>query len=217
MICTLSSPAVALSPAHAANARPIRSSFSWEIFHLPWWRRHSRAGNFPALRYINFCGNYGDPIYHPQFHEVIAHVRREGLKVRIETNGSYRPAAWWARTAQILSRADQVQFSIDGLEDTNHLYRVNARWPDILAAIKELRGRVYLVWKFIVFRQNQHQIETARERAQTLGFDDFRLIRSSRFEGRWRDASGLDPLKPDPQWIGGRKAISEQIATLRHG
>jgi MoaA/NifB/PqqE/SkfB family radical SAM enzyme len=173
--------------------------------------------NFPALRYINFCGNYGDPIYHRQFHRVIAHVRREGFRIRIETNGSYRPAAWWARTAKILSRGDQVQFSIDGLEDTNHLYRVNARWSDILIAIEALRGRVYLVWKLIVFRHNQHQIETARERAQSLGFDEFRLIRSSRFDGRWRDASGIDPLKPDPQWVGGRKAISEQIAILRHG
>jgi hypothetical protein len=94
---------------------------------------------------------------------------------------------------------------------------VNARWRDILAAIEELRGHVYLVWKFIVFRHNQHQIHTARKRAQTLGFDEFRLIRSSRFDGRWRDASGQDPLKPDAQWVGGRKAISEQIAALRHG
>jgi hypothetical protein len=86
-----------------------------------------------------------------------------------------------------------------------------------LAAIEELRGRVYLVWKFIVFRHNQDQIETARERALALGFDEFRLIRSSRFDGRWRDASGLDPLKPDPQWVGGRKALSEQIADLRRG
>jgi MoaA/NifB/PqqE/SkfB family radical SAM enzyme len=184
---------------------------------LPILKKTLTRANFPALRYINFCGNYGDPIYHRQFHKVIAHVRREGFKIRIETNGSYRPAAWWARTATILSRGDQVQFSIDGLEDTNHLYRVNARWQDISAAIEELRGRVYLVWKFIVFRHNQHQIESARARAQTLGFDELRLIRSSRFDGRWRDASGIDPLKPDPQWVGGRKAISEQIAILRHG
>jgi hypothetical protein len=94
---------------------------------------------------------------------------------------------------------------------------VNARWPDIVAAIEELRGRLYLVWKFITFRHNQHQIEIARKRAQDLGFDEFRLIRSSRFDGRWRDAAGVDPLKPDPQWIGGRKAMSEQIAALRHG
>jgi MoaA/NifB/PqqE/SkfB family radical SAM enzyme len=173
--------------------------------------------NFPKARFVNMCGNYGDAIYHPRFHDIIAHLKGEGFAVRVETNGSYRGRAWWRRTAALLDRGDWISLSIDGLEDTNHLYRVHARWADIAGAAEELRGRVFLVWKFIVFRHNQHQVEAARDQAKAWGFDQFRLIRSSRFDGQWLGADGVDPLKPDPAWVGARKAAVERIREIRSG
>ena len=139
--------------------------------------------NFPALRYINFCGNYGDPIYHPQFHQVIAHIRREGFKPNRDQRLLLADPLVGAHGADPL--ADQVQFSIDGLEDTNHLYRVNARWRDILAAIEAARARLSGLEVHRV-RHNQHQIHTARKRAQTR----LRRVPSDPLEsldGRWRD------------------------------
>ena len=166
---------------------------------------------FPEVAFVNLCGNYGDPIYHPQFHDVLRHLKGQGFKVRIETNGSYRRAEWWAVTAGILERGDPVTFSIDGLADTNAVYRVNARWPDIMAAVAALRGRAWLIWKMIVFRHNQHQTEAARALAGELGFDEFRLIRSGRFGGRWAGADGVDPLAPDREWISDRKAVAGKV------
>jgi MoaA/NifB/PqqE/SkfB family radical SAM enzyme len=167
--------------------------------------------SFPDLRFINMCGNYGDAIYHPRFHDIMEHLKHQGFDLRLETNGCHRPARWWRRTAEIFSRRDRVTLSIDGLDDTNHIYRVNARWPDILEAVAALKGRVFLVWKLIVFRHNQHQVEEAEERARELGFDEFRIVRSSRFDGRWRGPDGTDPLKPTAEWVGERKAITERI------
>lgn len=172
---------------------------------------------FPSVRFVNLCGNYGDAIYHPHFLDIIGHLKHEGFAVGIETNGTYRGASWWRRTAELLDREDRVVLSIDGLEDTNHVYRVNARWADLEAAVHELRGRVFLIWKFIVFRHNQHQTEAARRRAAALGFDAFRLIRSSRFDGQWRRPDGVDPLKPDPVWVGARKAVVDRIGEIRRG
>src|SRR4051794_31873359 len=61
---------------------------------------------FPKLKSVLLCGSYGDPIYHRQFHDVIAHLKSEKLGVRMDTNGSYRNKEWWERTGAILSRSD---------------------------------------------------------------------------------------------------------------
>jgi MoaA/NifB/PqqE/SkfB family radical SAM enzyme len=172
---------------------------------------------FPDVAFVNFCGNYGDPIYHRHFHAVVRHMKAEGFVVRMETNGSFRSAAWWDELAAMLSRKDRVTLSIDGLEDTNHLYRVNSRWRDIMVAVEALRGRVMLVWKLIVFRHNQHQIEAAIARARDLGFDDFKLMRSNRFDGRWRGPDGIDPMKPDADWISDRGKVADRVQEIMRG
>ena len=177
-----------------------------EVVH----RELTRA-QFPEVAFVNLCGNYGDPIYHPQFHEMLRLFKAQGFKVRIETNGSYRTPAWWATTATILQRGDRLTFSIDGLEDTNPVYRVNARWPDIMAAVAAMRGRAWLIWKMIVFRHNQHQVDAARELAGELGFDEFRLVRSNRFGTRWAGAGGIDPLEPDQNWVSDRKQVARAV------
>jgi MoaA/NifB/PqqE/SkfB family radical SAM enzyme len=179
-------------------------------------RRITREA-FPDAGFVNFCGNYGDPIYHRHFHEVVRHMKAEGFVVRVETNGSRRSAKWWAELAAMLTRQDRISLSIDGLEDTNHLYRVNSRWRDIIVAVEALRGRVMLVWKFIVFRHNQHQIEAAIAMARELGFDDFKLMRSNRFDGRWRSPDGSDPLKPDDDWISDRGRVAQRVQELLGG
>jgi MoaA/NifB/PqqE/SkfB family radical SAM enzyme len=147
---------------------------------------------------IILCGNHGDPIYHHRFHDILSYLR--GLRpapprLSIHTNGSFRDRAWWAETARLLSRNDRVVFSIDGLEDTNHVYRVNARWSTILDGIDECRGKAGMIWKFIVFQHNQHQVEEAKRLAVELGFDDFNLVKSDRFGGRWK-VGGVDPMAP---------------------
>jgi MoaA/NifB/PqqE/SkfB family radical SAM enzyme len=172
--------------------------------------------NFPNLRFVTFCGNYGDPIYHPQFHEIVEHVKKEGLKINFDTNASYRNRAWWQKTASMLARSDRATFSIDGLEDTNPVYRVNARWPDIMIAVEEMRDRARLIWKFIVFRHNQHQIEEAKSLAKRLGFDEFKLRRSNRYDGPWiKSGKGEDPLKPDAKWLSDRMRVEKQIGEMR--
>jgi MoaA/NifB/PqqE/SkfB family radical SAM enzyme len=172
---------------------------------------------FPSVGLVNLCGNYGDAIYHPRFHDIISHLKSERFTVGVETNGAFRRRSWWRRTAELLDRGDRIVLSIDGLEDTNHMYRVNSRWADVEVAVQELRGHVFLIWKFIVFRHNQHQTEAARARAAALGFDAFRLVRSSRFDGQWRGVDGNDPLKPDPEWVGVRTTAVNRIAQIRRG
>jgi len=144
---------------------------------------------------VNMCGNNGDPIYHSQFIELCQKLKDNNCKISITTNGSSKPKSWWRRLNKILDENDIVQFSIDGLEDTNHLYRRNAKWKSIMGAIEIFAERkCKMHWKYIVFKHNQHQIKDAKELSSKLKFDYFQLERSDRWLGQ-------KDLMPDKEFV----------------
>ena len=152
----------------------------------------SRKKSFEGLR-VNLCGTYGDCIYHRRFHEVLAYLKKAGLGVSVETNGSHRKMDWWRKTCDILTDDDMITFSVDGLADTNHIYRVNARWKDIEQAMRYCAKRVAVDWKFIVFRHNEHQIEEARLLAEDIGIRRLGFKKS----GRFGEDDPMTPLNSD--------------------
>ena len=167
-----------------------------------------RAAEFAGL-HVNLCGSHGDCIYHRNFHAVLRQLKRAGIKVGMETNGSYRQAKWWAETCAILGEGDTINFSVDGLADTNHIYRVNARWDDIEAAMRYCAPRVHTSWKFIVFRHNEHQVEEARALAEAIGVRQITFKKSARF-------SADDDLAPaNVEFIGEVARNRQAIDRLR--
>jgi MoaA/NifB/PqqE/SkfB family radical SAM enzyme len=146
---------------------------------------------------VNFCGNNGDPIYHSKFHDLCVKLKKTGCKISITTNGSKKSTAWWEKLGSILTTADQITFSLDGLEDTNKIYRINSDWESIMNGFNTIKKYgIKTVWKFIVFRHNQHQIEEAEKLSKELGFSEFRLEKSD----RWLEEQGLD-LKPLEEFV----------------
>jgi sulfatase maturation enzyme AslB (radical SAM superfamily) len=144
---------------------------------------------------IDMNGNNGDPIYHSRFLELCERLKNNNCKIMITTNGSAKTKEWWEKLNNILDEDDIVQFSIDGLEDTNHLYRKNAKWDSIMKAVKVFAKRkCTLRWKYIVFKHNQHQIKEAKELSLQLGFDHFRLEHSDRWLGK-------KELMPDREFV----------------
>ena len=145
---------------------------------------------------FNFCGIYGDNLYHPEILDIFKLIKSKGSRISLETNGSYKTADFWNELKTILTPYDTVTFSVDGLEDTNHLYRKGSSWKHIIEAM-EICGdsNIDTEWKYIVFKQNQHQIETAKQLAKKLKINTFLLRYSGRF---LKD----DPLLPDPEYIG---------------
>lgn len=141
---------------------------------------------------LTLCGNYGDPIAYPHLFDFIeAWNNKFGGRVIIMTNGGARDTDWWKKLAEINDYKFKVVFGIDGLEDTNHLYRRNVKWNKLMEnaqAFIDAGGRAW--WKFIIFKHNQHQIDEARNLAKQMGFEKFEQIKTNRFEGP--DLSVLD-------------------------
>jgi hypothetical protein len=92
----------------------------------------------------------------------------------MNTNASGRDPTFWYELGKLIGQNGALTFSVDGLEDTNHIYRKGTHWDKILMAMKNyLRGGGLARWEFLVFKHNQHQIEEAKELAKTLGIQEF--------------------------------------------
>lgn len=136
------------------------------------------------LKIITFCGNYGDPIINDYLIEMCNYITEKNLNIEIgiHTNGSARSTEWWKQLAKSLPRTHHVFISIDGLEDTNHLYRIGADYNKIIDNAKAFiseGGNAF--WTFLKFRHNEHQVEEARRRAAEIGFSSFVLKTTYRY------------------------------------
>ena len=135
---------------------------------------------------VALSGNLGDPAAASDCLEICEHLIERGIAVVISTNGGLRPAAWWDRLGRAFARNGScVQFHIDGLRDTNPLYRIHTSFDKILAnasAFIEAGGTAE--WHYILFRHNEHQVRDARQLAHKTGFAKFVLIDTVRFGRR---------------------------------
>jgi MoaA/NifB/PqqE/SkfB family radical SAM enzyme len=137
------------------------------------------------LEKIYMCGNYGDPASARQTLEMYEYFRyvNANLTLGMNTNGGIRFPDWWTRLAKVMNKPnDYVVFSIDGLEDTNHLYRRNVRWSKVMDNAKafiDAGGSAH--WDMLVFEHNKHQVDEAHKLAKDMGFNWFRAKVSRRF------------------------------------
>lgn len=131
------------------------------------------------------CGNHGDPAAGKHTLEVYKWFRdlNPNITLGMNTNGAIKTTSWWERLGSMLNRErDYVIFSIDGMADTNHIYRRNVSWTKLMenaAAFIAAGGRAH--WEMLVFEHNEHQVSAAEELAQSMGFKFFRTKISKRF------------------------------------
>lgn len=133
------------------------------------------------LEQIWLCGNYGDPIVARDTLKIIRYFQSQNpsLRVGMNTNGSARTEDWWSELGSVL---EYCHFGIDGLKDTNHLYRRRTDFAKIIRnACAYIASGGKATWEFIAFEHNEHQIEEARAMASELGFRRFRVRRTGRF------------------------------------
>lgn len=133
------------------------------------------------LERIYYCGNYGDPVAAQDTLETLKYFKNANPQIQLSlfSNGSARSAQWWNEVARLTK---DVHFAIDGLADTNAIYRRGTQFDVILRNVQafiEAGGRA--IWDYIVFRHNEHQIEEAQQLAKKLGFYKFNLKKTGRF------------------------------------
>lgn len=224
----------------------VRQIFPWEF-----------AKN---LRSVLLCGNYGDAIMAEEVSEICEFFREVSPKISIgiHTNGSARTMLWWRRLAIILSEPSKsskppaidsggqspppsdailspssssyVRFGLDGLADTNHIYRRGTKWKTIMNSARAFIGAGGRAeWNFIVFKHNEHQVEQAEALSKEMGFASFRVRKTPRFfdwdtlearsdfaiKDKYGDVVGKLEA-PSAEWTNSAVASAESL-TKKHG
>jgi hypothetical protein len=146
------------------------------------------------------CGDYGDPAAGKHTLEIYRYFRsiNPTITLGMNTNGGLRNIDWWQEIASTLNQPrDYVVFSIDGLEDTNHIYRVNVKWAKVLENAQAfIRAGGIAHWEMLVFEYNQHQVEQAQQMAKELGFKWFRAKITKRY-----NIATVGFLQPPKGWV----------------
>jgi MoaA/NifB/PqqE/SkfB family radical SAM enzyme len=150
-------------------------------------------------RQVKLCGNYGDPIYHPDLIDFVKKLKERGAVISMITNGSYKKAEWWQELVALLDQQDKITFSVDGTLENFTQYRVNADAESILTGMKICaESQCRTVWKYIPFSFNQSNIDEVKKFSESIGIQQFRLDFSDRF------SEENTSLKPDSQLISER-------------
>ena len=146
---------------------------------------------------VLFCGNMGDPMVAKDVFEMSEYsltniINERYLKgnkygaFKVYTNGAMRSKKWWLEYGRLLKGKNAiVNFAIDGLEDTHHLYRTNTKYHRVIEHARAfIEGGGRAEWSFIRFGHNQHQEDQCKELAKQYGFTQFTAINTQRFYSR---------------------------------
>ena len=130
------------------------------------------------------CGNLGDPIVARDTLEIFKYFREHNtdMWLSMNTNAGARDEAWWRELANTFGRMGAVIFSVDGLRDTNHIYRQGVNWDNVERSMRsfiDAGGRAR--WDFLIFEHNQHQVELAEQISKQWGFEKFVAKKTGRF------------------------------------
>ena len=139
-----------------------------------------------TIKEFVFNGKLGDPLIHPNSMKFFKYIKEHSPNtcVFIFTNASLRSHDYWKELASVLGKHDAVKFSIDGLEDTNHIYRQRTDWNKIINNARTFINNGGIAhWEYLVFKHNEHQVEQAQLLAEKMNFARFEIRKTNRFKG----------------------------------
>ena len=141
---------------------------------------------------ITFCGQISDPIYHPDFLAFIEMMNGLGKGLRVATNGTNDKSGnmdkkWWDKAYSYGLGENCWVFGVDGLDEKSELYRIGSNFKQVWETMKiGVQAGHPIVWQYIIFGYNEHEIERAKEIAHKEGIT-LLLIKTNRgFDPRSR-------------------------------
>lgn len=126
---------------------------------------------------IDLVGTSGEPLAHPNILDIISEIRkyRPSATFNIHTNGGLKTPAFFRKLGELLADTrHRVCFSLDGLEDTNKIYRIGVDWHKSIDNMKAfIAGGGEALWQMVLFDWNEHQMEDCKNLAFELGCYSF--------------------------------------------
>ena len=115
-------------------------------------------------------------------------------QITLATNGGIGRLEDYQRLAD--SKVNII-FGIDGLEDTNHLYRQGVKWDNLMKRVSTfISAGGPTTWQVIRFKHNMDQVEQAESLSKELGFMNFFAMDVGR-----NNMPAIQPDKSISHWI----------------
>jgi len=172
-VCNLRCP---LCPTGVKDLGREQGKMSWETFTRT-------IDELAPYAYEVNLHNWGESLLHPHIFEMISYIRDRNIATNMSSN--FNKVTDEKIDQLINSGLEYLILSIDGVtQDTYSKYRVRGNIDRVLANAEKLIKRreelgsktPYIEWQFIVFKHNAHEVERARELAEKMGIDRFRVI-----------------------------------------
>ncbi|MBC7425655.1 MAG: SPASM domain-containing protein, partial [Bacteroidia bacterium] len=131
----------------------------------------------PTLTYLILYFQ-GEPYLNKGFLDMVSYAASKKLYTATSTNAHYLNDENARKTVE--SGLDRLIISIDGLtQDTYGKYRVGGHLEKVLSGTanlvkwkKELKSSTpHIIWQFIVFKHNEHELPAMRKLAEEAGVD----------------------------------------------
>lgn len=128
--------------------------------------------------------NWGEPTLNKDLIKFIDHAHRQKIFTMVSSNMNFNHKNLPEQIVK--SGLDYLIAAIDGFsQETYEKYRRGGNFVKAITnlekiiAYKNANGlhTPFIEWQFVVFRHNQHEIESARQFAQTIGVDYFHPIK----------------------------------------
>ncbi len=175
-----------LCPRYYEGTNIVRPDLELTSITLENFKKYFPDNTIKQLYKILFCGTMGDPMMAKECYEIFEHVWKLNAHCQqtVHSNGGLRNPAFWRKMGHLFKHDKmKMVFSIDGLEDTNHIYRRGVEWKKVMEnaqAFISVGG--HATWEFLIFRHNEHQVEEARQLAKEMGFENFLAKRALGFD-----------------------------------
>ncbi len=161
---------------------PLLSGLDLDEVSLETFKKWFDEKFIKQLGHLMMCGNLGDPIIAKDTLAIFQYLRsvNPNIQLAMHTNGSARSKDWWEELAKV--NVDVI-FGIDGLVDTHHLYRVDTDFNKIIENAKAfIAAGGSAQWHMLIFKHNEHQVNTCEQISKVLGFKSFTAKHTTRFK-----------------------------------
>jgi MoaA/NifB/PqqE/SkfB family radical SAM enzyme len=163
---------------HSQNARE-RKFFQWGTGTMPQSRMSRFLSSYgPYAIHADFC-NYGEPLINPETPRFIREAKGYLAGTMLSTNLSLPRLD---AEAVVASGLDYMIASVDGAtQPVYQTFRRKGKLDVVIRNIEKLvkakrdlgRRTPVIVWRFLTFEHNVHEITLAAETARQLGVDQF--------------------------------------------
>jgi radical SAM protein with 4Fe4S-binding SPASM domain len=141
----------------------------------------------------------GEPYLNPSFLEMVKIASEQNIFTITSTNAHYLDEKNAIDTVK--SKLDKLIISVDGItQDVYQQYRIGGNVNKVIDGTKEIirQKRLmksktpHIVWQFVVFKPNEHQVETVKKLGKELGVDEVKIKTAQVYD--FENGSELIPL-----------------------